>query len=160
VDCSIAGGREWLMPLALSFVCGAAGATGTATVDVIDADGLPLVAFTVRAEDRWCLVWNHSVAGFPVRDCFVFRPPAMILDSSHQPDFAAGLGHIEGRGKLRSDGVGGYWIEDIDEPVPGNRLNLRVGSSTVDHRIEFKGMRYSLSERAANRLVVMRLVQE
>jgi hypothetical protein len=160
VDCSFAGGREWLMPLALSFVCGAADATGTATVDVIDADGSPLVAFTVRAEDRWCLVWNHSVAGFPVRDCFVFRPPAMILDSSHQPDFAAGLGYIEGRGKLRSDGVGGYWIEDIDEPVPGNRLNLRVGSSTVDHRIEFKGMRYSLSERAANRLVVMRLVQE
>jgi hypothetical protein len=84
----------------------------------------------------------------------------MVLDSSHQPDFAAGLGHIEGRGTLRSDGAGGYRIEDIDEPVPGNRLNLRVGSPAVDHRIEFKGMRYSLSERAANRLVVMRLVQE
>lgn len=150
------------MPLALSFVCGAAGATGAgaATVEVIDADGLPLVGFTVHAGERWCLVWNHSVAGFPVRDCFVFRPPAMVLDSSDQPDFAAGLGHLEGRGKLRSDGAGGYRIEDINEPVPGNRLNLRVGSPAVDHRIEFGGVRYSLSERAANRLVVIRLVQD
>lgn len=150
------------MPLALSFVCGAAGATGAgaATVEVVDADGSSLLAFAVRADDRWCLVWNHSVAGFTVRDCFVFRPPAMVLDSSHQPDFAAGLGHFEGRGTLRSDGAGGYRIEDIDEPVPGNRLNLRVGSRAVDHRIEFGGARYSLSEQAANRLVVIRLVPD
>jgi hypothetical protein len=150
------------MSLALSLVCGVAGATGAgaATVEVVDADGSSLLAFAVRADERWCLVWNHSVAGFPVRDCFVFRPPAMVLDSSHQPDFAAGLGHLEGRGTLRSDGAGGYWIEDIDEPVPGNRLNLRVGSPAVDHRIEFGGARYSLSERAANRRVVIRLVPD
>lgn len=156
----MAGGREWLMPLALSFVCGASGATGTgdAVVEVAHSDGVLLASFAVRANDRWCLVWNHSVAGFPVRDCFVFRPPAMVLDSSHQPDFAAGLGHYEGRGKLRSDGAGGYRIEDINEPIPDNRLNLRVGSEAVDHRIEFKDQRISLSERAANRPVVIRLI--
>ena len=64
---------------------------------------------------------------------------------SRQPDFAAGLGHIPGRGRQVSDGAGGYWIEDINEPVSGNAYILRPGAGAVDHRIELGGTIVSLS---------------
>ena len=51
----------------------------------------------------------------------------MVLTYAHLPDFAAGLDHIPGRGRQVSDGAGGYWIDDIDEPVPGNAYVLRPG---------------------------------
>lgn len=102
------------------------------------------------------MVWNHSVAGFPVRDCYALRNGAMILDKSHQPDFAAGLGHIPGRGTQRSDGSGGYWIDGIDETVPGNCYRLRVGSASVDHRIVAGDVEISLSALAAGDSVAIR----
>lgn len=135
-----------------------AGAAAAATLEFADAEGRALLACTLEPQDRWCLVWNHSVAGFAVRDCFVYRPPAMILDESHQPDFAAGLGHVPGRGELRSDADGGYRIVDIAAPVAGNELALRVGSPRVNHRVEFPGAEaVSLSERAAGERLVMRV---
>jgi hypothetical protein len=61
----------------------------------------------------------------------------MVLVRSRLPDFAAGLGHIPGRGRQVSDGDGGYWILDIDEPVPGDAYVLRPGASApVDHRLQ------------------------
>lgn len=69
---------------------------------------------------RWCMHWNHSVEGFAVRDCYRVVDGRMMLERSHQPDFAAGLGHIPGRGEMTSAPEGGYWIENIDELVPGN----------------------------------------
>jgi hypothetical protein len=50
----------------------------------------------------------------------------MVL-SAHLPDFAAGLDTFPGRGRQVSDGQGGYWILDIDEPVPGDAYVLRPG---------------------------------
>ena len=82
----------------------------------------------------WCVLWRHSVAGFEVADCYENRGGAMVLVSSRQPDFAAGLGHIPGRGVQRSDGAGGYVIEGIDEPVPGAAY-VRPGGPAVDHRV-------------------------
>ena len=81
----------------------------------------------------------------------------MLLHSSHQPDFAAGLGYLEGRGTLSSDDRGGYLITDINEPVPGNALTLRVGSPAVNHRLVHDGEEISLSEIAAGRRVTLRL---
>ncbi|MDX5446596.1 MAG: DUF1850 domain-containing protein [Zoogloeaceae bacterium] len=112
----------------------------------------------LAAGQRWCLLWNHSVAGFTVRDCFAWRPPQLVLVDSHQPDFAAGLGHIEGRGVQRSDGAGGYLIENIDQPIDGNRLRLRVGSRSVDHRIELGDGLHSLSAVHAGERVELRVV--
>lgn len=77
----------------------------------------------------------------------------MLLEKSHQPDFAAGLGHIHGRGVVRTAREGGYWIEAIDEPVPDNCYRLRVGSPRVDHRIRFGDDETSLSSLAAGRAV-------
>lgn len=108
----------------------------------------------------WCLVWNHSVAGFPVRDCFVWQSPDLRLQSSHQPDFAAGLGHFEGRGQFRVSSQGGYLIDDIDEKLPDNRLVLRVGTLSVNHRIEIGARTISLSERAAGERVDIQVVKQ
>ncbi|MDR9468677.1 DUF1850 domain-containing protein [Marinospirillum sp.] len=91
----------------------------------------------LKEGDGWCLHWQHSVAGFRVRDCFRIRSGQLLLEASHQPDFAAGLGHIEGRGIQVSDGRGGYWIRDINSPVANNTLRLRVGSREVNHRLVF-----------------------
>ncbi|GGA61621.1 DUF1850 domain-containing protein [Pelagibacterium lentulum] len=116
-------------------------------------DGTMLAALKLDAEQGWCLHWTHSVARFPVRDCYVIRGGEMVLDSSHQPDFAAGLGHFEGRGIVRSGPDGGYLIEDINEPVPGNCLRLRVGSMAVNHQIAAGDTVTSLSDLAERKSV-------
>lgn len=128
-----------------------------ARLDVVSHDGLVLMTIPMHDDDSWCLLWNHSVAGFTVSDCFVSRDDALLLSSSHQPDFAAGLGYLEGRGKLASDGQDGYLITDINEPVPGNALALRVGSMAVNHRVLYQGKETSLSQVAAGQRVTLRL---
>lgn len=102
---------------------------------VYDDKGRLLVNLPMPEGAGWCLAWNHSVEGFPVLDCYRNQEGHMVLERSHQPDFAAGLGHIPGRGRQISDGAGGYWIENIYEPVPGDRYRLRVGSLRVNHRL-------------------------
>jgi len=93
----------------------------------------------------WCILWNHSVQGFEVEDCYENRAGRMVLVRSHLPDFAAGLDHIPGRGRQLSDGMGGYWIEDIDEPVPGDAYILRPGRPAVNHRIRTETTEISLT---------------
>ena len=124
---------------------------------VLDADEQMLVELPMPEGERWCLEWNHSVTGIRVQDCYRHVQGKMVLERSHQPDFAAGLGHVPGRGRQVSDGRGGYWIENIDEPVPGNRYRLWVGSDKVNHRLLHEGSRISLSERAAGERVTIYL---
>ncbi|WP_299233692.1 DUF1850 domain-containing protein [uncultured Halomonas sp.] len=129
-----------------------------ARLEVSGEQGGTLVSLPMPEGDGWCLEWNHSVEGFPVLDCYRHRDGRMVLERSHLPDFAAGLDHIPGRGRQVSDGEGGYWIEDLDEPVPGNAYRLRVGSLAVDHRLVVDGQRISLSQLAADHRVTVRLV--
>lgn len=128
---------------------------------VADAEGEPLVEIDLQPGMRWCLGWNHSVKKFPVHDCYRYLDGRMVLERSHQPDFAAGLGHSLGRGEQVSDGEGGYWIENIDEPVPNDRYALRVGSLAVDHRLLWQENgtehKVSLSEMAAGERVILQL---
>jgi hypothetical protein len=107
--------------------------------------GTVLAVFDVPEGSGWCVLWHHSVQGFEVADCYENREGRMVLVRSHQPDFAAGLGHIPGRGVQMSDGQGGYWIEGIDEPVPNDAYILRPGVGFVDHQIRANGMEISLS---------------
>ncbi len=107
--------------------------------------GTVLAVFDVPEGAGWCILWHHSVQGFEVSDCYENREGVMVLVRAHLPDFAAGLGHIPGRGTQVSDGQGGYWIEDIDEPVPDNAYILRPGAGFVDHRIRANGIVVSLS---------------
>ncbi len=145
----------------LSLAAMADGSIEGATLAVLDASGETMVEIPLKPGMRWCLGWNHSVKKFPVLDCYRYQQGRMVLERSHQPDFAAGLGHTLGRGEQVSDGRGGYWIENIDEPVPGDRYTLRVGSPTVDHRLLWQSEgdehRVSLSELAAGERVILQL---
>jgi hypothetical protein len=125
---------------------------------VTTAAGETLLRLELTEGDTWCLLWNHSVTGFAVRDCYAYRDGQMLLISHHTPDFAAGLGPTPGRGTVRSDGHGGYVITGIDEPVSGNRYLLRVGSPRVDHRVAHGGRVYSLSEKAAGARAIVSIV--
>ena len=98
----------------------------TLTATVIDT-GAEIFRAEVPDGARWCVLWHHSVQGFEVEDCYENRAGRMVLVRSHLPDFAAGLDHIPGRGRQVSDGRGGYWIEDLDEAVPGDAYVLRPG---------------------------------
>lgn len=110
--------------------------------------GQTLATFDMPKGATWCVLWHHSVQGFEVSDCYANRDGAMVLVRSHLPDFAAGLDHIPGRGRQVSDGAGGYWIEDIDEAVPGNSYIMRPGAGHVDHRIQTSEAEVSLSAMA------------
>ncbi|KQI69351.1 hypothetical protein AN189_06495 [Loktanella sp. 3ANDIMAR09] len=109
------------------------------------ADGTEIARFDVADGTEWCVLWNHSVKGFPVSDCYENRAGRMVLVHAHLPDFAAGLDHIPGRGRQVTDGQGGYYILDINEPVPGNAYILRPGRGPVDHRLQVGDRVVSLS---------------
>lgn len=109
-------------------------------------------------DNSWCMHWHHSVAGFLVQDCYKTDRGELLLYSSHQPDFAAGLGHFTGRGVQRNDPRGGYIIDEINEPVPDNSYWIRVGSNKVNHRIVTTDIDFNLSTVAAGELINIRLV--
>ncbi|MEQ8365419.1 MAG: DUF1850 domain-containing protein [Roseicyclus sp.] len=121
---------------------------GAALADELVAtheDGREITRLPVPEGTEWCVLWHHSVQGFEVSDCYENRGGHMVLVHSHLPDFAAGLDHIPGRGRQVSDGQGGYFILDIDEPVPGDAYVLRPGRGTVDHRLQVGDTVVSLS---------------
>ena len=120
-------------------------------------NGQPIAEVSMPAGTGWCILWNHSVRGFPVADCYVNDAGQMVLKRSHLPDFAAGLDHIPGRGRQVSDGQGGYWIEDIDETVTGNGYALRTGGPKVNHRLQVGKQVISLSAAAGRERVWIRL---
>lgn len=115
------------------------------TLRVTLDDGSPVAELAVPEGVGWCVLWNHSVQLFEVEDCYVNDGGRMVLQRSHLPDFAAGLDHIPGRGRQVSDGRGGYWIEDLNEPVPGNAYVLRTGGPKVDHRLRAGDTEISLT---------------
>ena len=122
-------------------------------------DGTEIARLAVPEGTGWCVVWRHSVQGFEVSDCYENRQGRMVLVRSHQPDYAAGLGHIPGRGRQVSDGQGGYWILDIDEPVPGDAYVLRPGRGAVDHRLQAGDATVSLSAAAPRARVRIALTE-
>ncbi|MFY0666232.1 MAG: DUF1850 domain-containing protein [Natronospirillum sp.] len=162
---SVHTGKGFLACLVFTVGCGSlAGSPDTESIspwqlEVRRADQSLVAAVVLPADGVWCMGWNHSVAGFPVSDCYGVADGTLRLESSHQPDFAAGLGHIEGRGRMESDGEGGYRILDINESVPGNAYWLRVGALTVNHRIVTDDNEVSLSALAAGERVEVRLVK-
>lgn len=162
----------WLAP---AFVLGLTGsplagaestsapANASESLEVTSEQGEQLFQAPMPEGARWCLKWQHSVEKFTVLDCYRNHAGVMELERSHQPDFAAGLGHIYGRGEQVSDGQGGYWIERINEPVPDNQYVLRVGAPSVDHRLVWQrdgeSQSVSLSRRAAGERVTIHLTE-
>jgi hypothetical protein len=126
------GGTALALGLAATL---AAADAAAASLEVLDSAGDRLLAVDLPADGRWCLVWNHSVTGIEVSDCFRADPDGMVLESSRQPDFAAGLGDLPDEGRVRSFGAGGYLIEGLARPVPEAGLALRRGGPAVAHRV-------------------------
>jgi len=124
------------------------------------SDGVVIARFHIPEGEGWCINWRHSVQGFEVSDCYLNKGGLMVLDRSHLPDFAAGLDHIPGRGIQLSDGMGGYWIVDLNEPVPGNAYILRPGSPKVDHRITTETVEVSLTAAAYHDRVKIALIPD
>ena len=153
-----ARGSGRLLGAALALALAATPA-GAAALVVVDEAGRVVTKEALGTDGRWCLVWNHSVTGIEVTDCFRAEDGRMLLEWSHQPDFAAGLGHIPGRGAMRSDGCGGYRIEGIDAVLPASGLAIRRGGPAVRHRIEIAGVERPLPGRQGERLVI-RLAEE
>lgn len=123
-------------------------------------DGTEIARLPVPEGTGWCVLWHHSVKGFEVSDCYENRAGHMVLVQSHLPDFAAGLGHIPGRGEQVSDGMGGYLILNIDEPVPGDAYILRPGLGFVDHRLQVGRTTVSLSAAAPRERVRIALIRK
>lgn len=123
-------------------------------------DGRVLATIPLAHDPGWHLAWRHSVTGILVRDYYVYRNGSMMLVESHAPAFDAGLGHIPGRGHAESDGNGGYWIRDLDEPVAGNAYWLRVGAREVDHTLVHGERRVRLSRLAPGERVRIAVTQD
>ncbi|WP_323034751.1 DUF1850 domain-containing protein [Pararhodobacter sp.] len=150
------GGR-----LAALLLCASVGsASADQLVMSLAETGDVLASLSLAQGAGWCVLWNHSVQGFEVEDCYENRGGRMVLVRSHLPDFAAGLDHIPGRGRQISDGMGGYWIEDINEPVPGNAYILRPGRPAVNHRIRTDADEISLTALAEHARVRIALEPE
>ncbi len=132
------------------------GAAPAAALEILRDDGEPLAELALPEDGSWCLDWRHSVTGGAVQDCFSLDDGRMILQRSYLHDAAAGLGHLVGRGTQRSAPEGGYWIEDIDEPVASNALRLRVGAASVGHRVTAGDTVFELSRHAAGERVTLR----
>lgn len=143
----------------LAALAAAGSAAAGPQLTVTDAGRVVMTA-PLGAEGRWCLVWNHSVTGIEVRDCFRAEGATIVLETSHQPDFAAGLGPTLGRGTVVSDGAHGYRIEGIDMELPPEGLTLRVGSPRVGHRLAIAGHEIALPAALAGRRVTIRLAPD
>jgi hypothetical protein len=110
-----------------------------------------LLFLPVREGEPVELSWRHSVDGILVRDRFTNRGGVLTLTGSQQPFFAAGLGEIQGRGRVVGTGGHGLAILDMDEPIP--RLPLRVGVTEVAHSLRHRGLVHDLSRDYARRRV-------
>ncbi|WP_081136490.1 DUF1850 domain-containing protein [Halomonas sp. BC2] len=160
---------RWCFPLVALFTmsgmcaeAGAAPASASQRLVVTTEEHQALLNVAAPSGSRWCIQWQHSVKHFRVLDCYRNAAGTLQLERSHQPDFAAGLGHVLGRGEQVSDGEGGYWINEINESVPNNRYALRVGALAVNHQVVWPDGEHavcSLSERVAGQRVTIQLME-
>lgn len=113
---------------------------------VTTEDGEELVRVSLKTDPTWEIVWTHSVAQVRVRDVFAWRDGTMLLTDQLTPFIdIAGLGHIPGRGELRDDGDGGYWIAGIDAPILGNVHRFIIGSERAPTTLVHAGRAFDLS---------------
>ncbi|MCC6008371.1 MAG: DUF1850 domain-containing protein [Rhodobacteraceae bacterium] len=125
-------------------------------LDVTDDRARVVETLPLGRDGRFCLWWSHSVTGGDVADCFRIEDGMMTLERSYLHDFAAGLGEVAGRGRLRPAEGGGYWIEDIAETLPPEGLALRVGPTRVGHRLRSTEGEIALSKDHAGQRLRLR----
>ncbi len=129
-------------------------------IEVTLDSGEILARWPLGAGAELCLHWSHSVTGGAVADCFTQQAGQFMLMRSYLHDAAAGLGEIPGRGQIVPAAQGGYWIEDMAEPLPDNRLTLRIGAASVGHRLTLGAAELALSEIAPGARAMLTLTPE
>jgi hypothetical protein len=113
---------------------------------VITASGEVLLRVALGDDPTWEIAWVHSVAGVRIRDAFAWRGATMRLTDQRTPLIdIAGLGHIPGRGELRDDGEGGYWIAGIDQRLVDDVHRFVIGSAHAPSTLLHAGRAYELS---------------
>jgi len=113
---------------------------------VVTAAGEVLVEVPLGDDPTWEIAWIHSVARVEVREAFAWRDGTMWLTDQRTPHLdIAGLGHIPGRGEVRPDGEGGFWIARIDQRLAGDVLRFIIGSSHAPTALLHGGRIYDLS---------------
>ncbi len=122
------------------------------------ASGNVLAEWRLPEGREACLTWAHSVTGGAVADCFTQDAGQLLLSRSYLHDFAAGLGEVAGRGRLTAAPDGGYWIEDMAEPIAGNTLPIRIGAASVGHVLTLGPHVLNLSQQASGQAATLRLV--
>ncbi|TVP69267.1 MAG: DUF1850 domain-containing protein [Rhodobacteraceae bacterium] len=129
-------------------------------VEVTLETGQVLAQWPLGTGAELCLHWSHSVTGGAVADCFIQQAGQFMLMRSYLHDGAAGLGEIPGRGQMVAAPEGGYWIERMAEPLADNRLTLRIGSSSVGHRLTLEAAQLDLSALAPGARATLTLKPE
>ncbi|MFN7003593.1 MAG: DUF1850 domain-containing protein [Roseinatronobacter sp.] len=122
------------------------------------ASGEVLAEWPMPEGAEACLTWAHSVTGGKVADCFTQAAGQLLLSRSYLHDFAAGLGEVAGRGHLTPAPDGGYWIEDMAEPIAGSALPIRIGAASVGHTLTLGPHALNLSQQASGQAATLRLV--
>ncbi len=114
---------------------------------VVTEAGEELVRVSLKTDPTWEYVWTHSVAQVRVRDVFAWRDGTMRLTDQFTPYLdIAGLGHTPGRGTMRDDGDGGYWLADLDVPIAGNVHRFIIGTERAPSTLVHAGRSFELSE--------------
>jgi len=122
------------------------------------ASGAVLAEWPLPEGAEACLTWAHSVTGGKVADCFTQAAGKLLLSRSYLHDFAAGLGEVAGRGRLTAAPGGGYWIEDMAEPIADNALPIRIGAPALGHTLTLGPHTLNLSQQASGQAATLRLV--
>jgi hypothetical protein len=113
---------------------------------VVTPDGEELLRIPLDQGLSWEIHWQHSVAGILVRDGYRWQDGQMLLTDSWTPLLdVAGLGYTPGRGELRVDEAGDFWIAEINEAVPGNVHRIRIGSGHAPTTLIYADRAYPLS---------------
>lgn len=110
----------------------------------VEVDGHPNAggSLALDSDEQFAITFIHSLDLLPVQDWYVVREGEIVQDSARLISFGAGMGHIHGQGTGHADGR--WWeIRDLDRPI--GDLVLRVGRSSVDHRLRYPGGELALS---------------
>ncbi len=92
----------------------------------------------------------HSVDKLPVRDLFICRNGALVLEQTRCLSFGAGLGYA-GQGELKGEN-GWNIIDDMNRQV--GTLPLRVGT-VAEHTIVYRGEEFRLARYFAPQSLVL-----
>lgn len=112
-----------------------------------------ILRIPLHLDETFTIRYIHSVDHTPVFEVFELDQEGnLVLQSTYFKMFGAGMGHWEGRGVVAFDGRW-TWIKDIHETL--GSFVLRVGGTTVDHTILYRDQEIHLSEKWAERRLLV-----